>query len=191
MYEIKKEKDALREKYGELRRALPEDIKKKMDDKICRAATSLVSFRHADTVLLYAPKPDEVDVREIARAAWAMGKQVAFPLCDPERRNMTYHIVSSFDELRSGNYGIMEPDPAAPTFDPTRPSVCLVPALLFDTEGYRVGYGKGYYDRFLHHFAGSKIGLVYSDFVLPTVPRGRFDLAVDLLVTEKGVRLSK
>ncbi len=191
MYEIKKEKDALREVYGQRRRALDAGVKKMMDDKICAAATSLVSFRHAETVLLFAPKSDEIDVRAIAEIAWARGKQVAFPLCDPEKRNMTYHIVSSLDELETGTYGIMEPRPDAPLFDEVRPAVCFVPALLFDRQGYRVGYGKGYYDRFLHRFSGSKVGLVYSDFILDVVPRGRFDLAVDLLVTEKGVRVSK
>lgn len=191
MYEIKKEKDALREKYGELRRSLDPEIKAKRDAAICAAATSLVSFRHADTVLLFAPKADEIDIRAIAQEAWARGKEVAFPLCDPENRNMTYHIVSSFDELRPGTYGIMEPSPDSPIFDENRPAVCFIPALLFDAEGYRVGYGKGYYDRFLHRFTGSKIGLVYSDFLLSRVPRGRFDLSVDIMVTEKGVRVSK
>lgn len=191
MYEIKKEKDALRERYGEIRRAIPPEKKAKMDEKICAAATALVSFRHADTVLLFAPKADEVDIRAIAEEAWARGKEVAFPLCDPENRNMTYHVVSSFDELKSGTYGIMEPSPDAPQFDENRPAICFVPALLFDKEGYRVGYGKGYYDRFLHRFGGSKIGLVYRDFILDRVPRGRFDLSVDLLVTEGGVRVCK
>ena len=191
MYEIKKEKDALRAEYGELRRAIDPEKKRAMDEKINLAATSLVSFRYAETVLLYAPLADEIDVRIIAETAWARGKEVAFPLCDPETRNMTYHIVSSFDELEEGTYGIMEPRADAPKFDGSRPAVCFIPALLFDRAGYRVGYGKGYYDRFLHRFGGSKIGLVYSDFILARVPRGKFDLAVDLLVCENGVRTLK
>ena len=191
MYEIKKEKDALREKYGEKRRAISPEKKKAMDDKINAAATSLVSFRHADTVLLYAPLDDEIDIRGIAEAAWARGKDVAFPRCDPETRNMTYHIVHSFDELNKGTYGIMEPSHTAPVFDESRLAICFIPALLFDRAGYRVGYGKGYYDRFLHRFGGSKIGLVYSDFILDRVPRGKFDLAVDLLICENGVRMVK
>ena len=191
MYEIKKEKDALREEYGKRRRAIAPEKKKAMDEKINLAATALVSFRHAETVLLYAPLADEIDVRIIAETAWARGKEVAFPLCDPETRNMTYHVVRSFDELKEGTYGIMEPCAAAPLFDASRPAVCFVPALLFDRAGYRVGYGKGYYDRFLHRFGGSKIGLVYGDFILDRVPRGKFDLAVDLLICENGVRMVK
>ena len=191
MYEIKKEKDALRAEYGEKRRAIVPEKKKTMDDKINAAATSLVSFRHAETVLLYAPLSDEIDVRTIAETAWARGKDVAFPKCDPETRNMTYHIVRSFDELCEGTYGIMEPSPDAPLFDAAKPAICFVPALLFDRSGYRVGYGKGYYDRFLHRFGGSKVGLVYSDFILERVPRGKFDLAVDLLICENGVRMVK
>ena len=191
MYEIKKEKDALREEYGKRRREIAPEKKKAMDEKINLAATALVSFSHAETVLLYAPLADEIDIRIIAETAWARGKEVAFPLCDPETRNMTYHVVRSLDELKEGTYGIMEPSAEAPLFDEGRPAVCFVPALLFDRAGYRVGYGKGYYDRFLHRFGGSKIGLVYADFILDRVPRGKFDLAVDLLICENGVRTVK
>ncbi len=191
MYEIKRKKDELRAKYGAMRRALDKEKKAKMDAAICAAAAELVSFRHADTVLLFAPKDDEIDVRALAAIAWKRGKEVAFPLCDVETRSMTYRVVRSFDELERGSYGIMEPSGTSPEFDPAKPAVCFVPALLFDREGYRVGYGKGYYDRFLHRFGGSKIGLAYNEFILPSVPRGRFDVAVDLMVSETGVRMVK
>lgn len=191
MYEIKREKDELREKYGKVRRALDPEKKAKMDAAICAAAAELVSFRHADTVLLYAPLDDEIDIRALAETAWGRGKEVALPLCDPETKSMTYRVVRSFDELVRGSYGIMEPSERAPLFDASKPAVCFIPALLYDRFGYRVGYGKGYYDRFLRSFGGSKIGLIYKDFILQTVPRGRFDVAVDLLVSETGVRTVK
>ena len=63
----------------------------------------------------------------------------------------------------------------------------LVPAVVFDKEGYRIGYGKGFYDRFLSNFTGVKVGLVYSNMILPKVPRGRFDKHVDIIISERGV----
>ena len=69
-------------------------------------------------------------------------------------------------------------------------SICIIPGIVFDSEGYRVGYGKGYYDRFLAAYDGTKFGLVYSECILPSVPRGRFDRHVDILISEKGVKLA-
>ena len=66
-------------------------------------------------------------------------------------------------------------------------SVCIVPALVYDKQGFRLGYGKGYYDRFLSGFHGVTAGLIYSDFVVKSLPRGRFDKASDIAITEKGV----
>ena len=56
---------------------------------------------------------------------------------------------------------------------------------------FRLGYGKGFYDRYLSEFKGSRIGIVYSDYIMPTVPRGRFDVSVDILLTENGVKTVK
>ena len=69
--------------------------------------------------------------------------------------------------------------------------VCFVPGLVYDKAGYRLGYGKGFYDRYLSSFTGCTIGVVYSDYILPEVPRGRFDMSVDILLTEKGVKVTK
>ena len=188
---IKQQKDGIRETYGARRRAIAADEKAKRDAKICSSASSLVSFRHADYVLLYAATDDEISVDSLAEAALAAGKKVAFPRCDKEHHTMTYHVVSSLDELSPGAYGIREPAADAPVYDPASTlgsAVCFVPGLVYDKAGYRLGYGKGFYDRYLAAFAGCTIGIVYSDFILPAVPRGRYDVAVNTLLTEKGVR---
>jgi 5-formyltetrahydrofolate cyclo-ligase len=167
--------------------------KKRRDDAICRAAISLVSFRYAEYVLLYAATENEINVREIAEVALARGKKIAFPRCDKESHTMQYHIVSSLDELAKDNYGILEPPPENPIYDPEKDlgsAICFVPGLVYDKAGYRLGYGKGFYDRYLSHFSGCTLGVVYSDYILPTVPRGRFDVSVNILLTEKGVKMT-
>ena len=63
-----------------------------------------------------------------------------------------------------------------------------MPGVAFDKNRNRIGYGKGFYDRYLSSFSGCKIGVIYSDYILPVVPRGRFDVSVDTLLTEKGVK---
>lgn len=194
MNTVKKEKDDLRAKYIALREQMPAEEKLRRDAAICTTAGGLVSFRYAEYVLLYAAAKNEIDVTGIAERAWSQGKKVAFPRCDTETHTMKYHFVESMDELSVYSYGIREPAEDAPVFDQEKVSgsaVCFVPGLVYDRSGYRLGYGKGFYDRYLSAFTGCKIGVVYSDYVLGSVPRGRYDVTVDILLTEKGVRTLK
>ena len=193
MNSIRKIKDEIRAEYSARRASMDPAEKKRRDDAICRAATSLASFRYAEYVLLYAATENEIQIRAIAEEALARGKKIAFPRCDKEAHTMQYHIVSSLDELAQDSYGILEPPPTNPIYDPENDlgsAVCFVPGLVYDKAGYRLGYGKGFYDRYLSHFSGCTLGVVYSDYILPTVPRGRFDVSVDILLTEKGVKMT-
>lgn len=192
-FEIREKKRAIREEYRNLRRAMPTDRKRENDARICSLFLQSITYRYAETLLLYAPLKDEIDIMPIARQAMADGKTVAFPRCDDVSCTMQYHAVSALSELTSGAYGIPEPPAEAPVLSFRAGAcgghpVCIVPGLVFDAEGFRIGYGKGYYDRYLADFGGVRVGMVYADFVLPEIPRGRFDLSVDVMVTEKGVR---
>lgn len=192
MYELRIQKNRLRTQYIERRAALDTGIRSKLDERICSLFTSLVTYRYSDVLLLYVPTRCEIDVLPIAKMALDTGKTVAFPCCEPDTRAMVFRIVSSLEQLTAkGSYGIPEPDEACPVYSSaldSRPAVCVVPAIVYDRRGYRIGYGKGYYDRYLPCFAGTKVGFAYSDFIVPNVPCGRFDLAVNVLVTEKGVK---
>lgn len=190
MYTVKKEKDELRKTYRELRSQIGDAERARRDSAICRAATSLASYRFADCILMYAPTREEIDVMPIALDALAKGKRIAFPKCDPESRTMDYHFITSIDELQKGYFDILEPPEDAPIFDREADgarTVCFVPGLLYDAAGYRLGYGKGFYDRYLSSFSGNAVGVVYSDFIVQSVPRGRFDVSLKILLTEKGV----
>ena len=196
MLEIRSEKNRLRKKYNDIRQNIREDEKSELDARICSRILSLVSYRFADTVLLYSPIKSEIDITPIAVAALKAGKRVAFPKCTPEGSLMDFHYVSSLDELTPGYYSILEPSADAPVFDKrkahTKEScLCLIPALIYDQNGYRVGYGKGYYDRYLQDFNGTKAGIIYDRLIAESVPHGRFDLKVDFTVSEKGVNIIK
>lgn len=194
MTPIKREKDVIRKDCSDKRDAIDKEIHVARDEKICEIATSLVSFRHADVILLYAPIKSEIDVMPIFHKAIEMGKRVAFPRCNVEERTMKFHFVSSEEELSPCAYGIREPSESAPVYDPQETpgsAVCYVPGLAFDVCGYRLGYGKGYYDKFMHNFNGCTIGVVYSEFILNTLPKGRFDKHCDVMLTEKGIKAIK
>lgn len=191
MYEIRKRKNDIREKYKALRAAIPAEVKAQMDEKICNAFCSLATYRYASVLLMYSPKGSEVDVMPIARRALADGKKVAFPRCIPDSHDMEYHFVDSLDCLTPGAYGLLEPPSDLSVYDrnSTLPTACIIPALVYDKKGYRLGYGKGYYDRYLGSYMGSKVGMIYNDYIIDELPRGRFDLCVDFMVTEKGLRV--
>lgn len=191
---IKKQKDDIRAEYKLLRSEMDREEKARRDAAICKTAEGLVSFKYAEYVLLYAAQENEIDLTALANVAFERGKKVLFPRCDKKTHTMKYHIVSSLDELKPDSYGIAEPAEDAPVYDASVDvggAVCFVPGLVYDKAGYRLGYGKGFYDRYLSAFSGCTIGVIYSDYILPEVPRGRFDVSVNILLTEKGVRATK
>ncbi|MBE6718459.1 MAG: 5-formyltetrahydrofolate cyclo-ligase [Ruminococcaceae bacterium] len=184
---IKEEKNKIRTEYKEKRKNVPSEQRVINDEKICKKLLSLSSYRFADTILLYSPLKNEIDTSAIVKDALSKGKRVAYPRCI-EGNEMVYHIITSEEQLISGKYGIKEPIETLPVYENGQDNaICILPAIVYDKKGYRLGYGKGYYDRFLSKFKGIKIGLVYSGFVLDEIPKGKFDLKSDLIITEKGV----
>jgi 5-formyltetrahydrofolate cyclo-ligase len=194
MTPIKRIKDEIRADFSAKRDALDPEVRHQRSKKICETAKALVSFRHAEIILLYFPIKSEIDILPLFYYALENGKKVAFPKCDKEDRTMKFHFVKSLDQLEKGAYGIMEPKEECEVYDPENHSgvaVCYVPGLAFDVGGYRLGYGKGYYDKFMYKFNGSTIGVIYDEFILPSLPRGRFDLHCDIMITQSGVKTIK
>ena len=190
--DIKDKKTEIRTAYLARRAAIPSEERARRDEQIRRYILSSASFRYAQTVLAYHPRETEIDVLPLLREAMAQGKKIALPRCE-EEHTMTYRYVDDLDALTPGMYGIYEPSADAPVFreEAGRASLCLVPGVVFDAHGFRIGYGGGYYDRFLHGYQGSMLGLVYKEFILASVPHGRYDLALPVIATEKGMVQAK
>ena len=188
MLTLKEEKKKLREEILKLRSEISDSERKEAEDAVVMKLLSLASFRFAETVLLYYPIKGELNILPLAEAAIKAGKKVAFPLCDTESSTMTYHLVSDLSDLKEGSYGIPEPTSKLPLYTPSKEKndLIIIPGVCFDRHGYRVGYGKGYYDRYLNSFGGTAVGVTFHKLLRPSVPRGRFDKHVSLIVTEKG-----
>ncbi|MBQ8255013.1 MAG: 5-formyltetrahydrofolate cyclo-ligase [Clostridia bacterium] len=188
MTTLKEEKKKLREELLQLRGEISNDEREYAEAAVVSKLLSLASFRFAETVLLYYPIKGELNVLPIVDAAIKAGKKVAFPLCDAESSTMTYHVVSDISELKAGSYGIPEPNSELPLYTPSKEKndLIIIPAVCFDRQGYRIGYGKGYYDRYMGSFGGTAVGVTFHKLLRPSVPRGRFDKHVSLIVTEKG-----
>ena len=109
----------------------------------------LPEFRAAKTLLLYFPLANEINLIPVFNHAREKGMACAFPRCGDKKGEMSFYLVNTLDELEVGKFGICEPRADAPRLTDFSDAVAFVPALAFDKKGYRVGYGGGYYDRFL------------------------------------------
>ena len=174
---------ALRKKRAEL----SEEYISEASGAFCEAILSLDEFKRCDTVLLFYPLGNEPDMRRIAFEARSLGKKVAFPISLTESYTLEFHEVASLDEMKLGTYGIAEPPTDAPLPTITQKTLCVVPALAVDKRGYRIGYGKGYYDRFLASFEGISIAAVFDGFLLDRLPTEDTDVPLDILITKTGV----
>ncbi|MBQ9965061.1 MAG: 5-formyltetrahydrofolate cyclo-ligase, partial [Clostridia bacterium] len=164
-------------------------IRKEADESIANTVRKLWQYRVSRQVLVYVSTPIEVDTHRIICQALADGKRVAVPRCVPDTRQMEFYYIRSMDDLAPGSFGVLEPEPNPENLvTDTTASLCLIPAFSYDFTGFRLGYGKGYYDRFLANYGGHMIGICYSACVRRYLPHGRFDRPVQLLVTEKYIR---
>ena len=184
--DIRAYKQRLREKIKSQRRSLPAAVKEGRDRRVRNHMLRLRQYQSASTVLAYMSTTIEVDTRSILEDALKKGKRVALPRCVPGTRLMEFYYIRSFDELEKGAYGILEPCAACEPCRDFQGSICIVPALCYDRSGYRLGYGGGYYDRFLSGYPGIKIGIIYAQNLCRALTHGKFDQHVDLVVSDRG-----
>lgn len=186
--DIRKVKNELRAKAKEYRTSLTEQQKTELDTAIFDNLCSISEYNSAKTVLCYMSTPSEVDTKRIISSLFKQNKTVAVPRCIDDSRDMEFYTISSFDQTYKRTFGVFEPDSdKCQRLRDYRNSVCILPGLAFDREGFRLGYGKGYYDRFLSSFRGVKIGIVYEKCLFEKLMHGFFDIPADVVVTEKQV----
>ncbi len=141
---------------------------------------SLREFVSAKTVLLYASVKGEPNIIPLINTA--TGKRFALPKVKGDE--LILYEVSKEDDLKSGAFGIPEPH-GGKEISPDEVDLIAVPGIAFDREGYRLGWGKGYYDRLLKRAGAFKLGVAHSFQVLERLPRDPWDVPVDAVVTEK------
>lgn len=182
-----------------LRDAMPAEMRSQASAAICRRIAAMASFGLCDTILCYAAVGSEVDVTLLAETALARGKTVAFPVCAEEAGEMEFYAVSSMSELTVTNrFGIPEPvADAAKRITPTETTMILMPGLLFDKHGKRIGYGGGYYDRYIRKYpsllhSSMTVGVTFHAFLSDTpIPYTDLDISAALVVTEKKLHFAR
>jgi 5-formyltetrahydrofolate cyclo-ligase len=180
------EKQELRAMLRQKRDSIDPEQKKQLDRAIVERIAASKEFKAANKLLLYAPHGSEINLLPLVRLARKIGKTVAFPRCDVEHTTMRFYVLEPDARLVRGAYGIAEPAPDAPLCEPDAHTLCILPGLSFDTRGNRIGYGKGYYDRFLADFTGMTVGAVYEQLLSDVIPTEEHDLPVQALFTESA-----
>ena len=179
-------KAELRQFYHEKRKSLADrDVK---DRLICEHFLNSGLYKNAKLLLCYAALKEEINADFIIEKALADGKKVALPRCLDKSGNMEFYYIDSLSKLSVGSFGIREPDfKACKKVESFSDCVCLVPGLSFDKNGCRLGYGKGYYDRFIKKFIFISVGLCYNELLSEALPTEQHDKAVDFIVTEHEI----
>lgn len=186
--DIRPEKHRLRAECKQKRTALSVLQKAQMDAMIAERFFASRQYRENNLLFSYVSTEIEVDTREILRRAIEDGKTVAVPRCIDGTREMDFYVLRDMSELESGSFGVLEPNPElCRRVTDFSKGLCIIPALAFDKSGYRLGYGKGYYDRFLAKFSGETLGLVYDYCLYECLPHGKFDRAAQWILTESNI----
>ncbi len=140
-------------------------------------------YECASTVFTYVSKPDETDTHVIIEQALRSGRDVLVPRA-ADNFHLEWVRIESADALQAGAFGVLEPVGPASTATTPNDAIALVPGLAFDRDGYRLGWGKGYFDRFLATFNGKAIGLAFDCQVYDALPRESHDRPVNYVITE-------
>jgi len=142
-------------------------------------------YSSAKQVLCYYPLGDEINTLKIISAALANGKRLALPVCSDKNGNMNFYYINSLNDVAEGTFGIFEPIiEKCPFAEDFSDAVCIVPALTYDRRGYRLGYGKGYYDRFLSKYKVVSVGLCYNELLCSELPCEEHDMYVGNICTD-------
>ncbi len=175
------DKSVLRDKFINLRKKYkvsPTEI-----EKIKNKFLKLVEEKNSQTILLYYPHKNEINTIPIIEELLKRKKTVLLPKV--EKGKILPILISDISNLKVGFAGIKEPE--GEIFSKNSIDITVVPAVAYDRRGYRLGYGKGFYDRFLQDFKNLKVGLAYKFQVLDKIPFEKHDIPVDIIITPEEV----
>jgi 5-formyltetrahydrofolate cyclo-ligase len=158
----------------------------KLSHEICNNIINWTFYKEANTIMIYYSFRNEVITDKIIHHALNTGKQVVLPKSIKEGRRIIPYKISSLDQLERGNYGVMEP-PTDDIAEKNEIDIVFVPGVAFDNYGFRVGYGAGYYDRFLKEYKGIKAGICFNLQIVENASPDEHDIPMEYLISEKGI----
>lgn len=181
------EKKEIRRKMIEMRDTLPKDIIEEKSRVIQEKLYELNYYKKAKNIMFYVDTRNEVRTLDAIKKSIYLGKKVFVPKvinkCD-----MLAVRIKNLDELKQGHFGILEPV-SGEIINPKELEAVVIPGVAFDKRGCRLGYGGGYYDRFLQNLKADaiKIALAFEFQILDELPKEEYDILMDIIITEKRI----
>jgi len=178
------QKALLRDRLKKLRSALPQAVREEFSEAIAQRLFQLAQIQSAKTLFVYISCGAEIETRGIIQRLLEEGKRVAVPKIVSAR--MEAQLFSDWEQLVPGQLGILTPQQGQEC--PAPIDVVITPGLGFTAQGHRIGFGRGYYDRwFSSHPACFKVALAYEVQIVPDIPLDPHDVPVDCVITEKRI----
>lgn len=175
-------KQELRKKLKRIRALIPKDAARAKSLELTKTITGSEAYLRSESVMTYVSFGSEVQTLALIEQILTDKKNLFVPLCDVNLKVMFPVKISSIDQLELGNYGILEPKKellksgVLTIGDKTDIDLAIVPVLGFDKRGGRLGYGGGYYDRFLKGYTGFSVGIAFSECLVENVPAEKHDI---------------
>ncbi|MDR7072737.1 5-formyltetrahydrofolate cyclo-ligase [Fictibacillus barbaricus] len=183
-------KSEWRKKIKQVLVSIEEKERKERSLKIGNFLFETSQWRNSKVIGITVSRNFELDTSIIIEKAWIEGKTIGVPKCYKKNWEMEFRELRSLDELENIYMDLFEPIvDKTQVITSERIDLLVVPGLVFDRSGYRIGYGGGYYDRYLANFNGSTVALAFMDQMAEKLPYEEYDIPVEQIITEKGLLL--
>ncbi len=188
MNSISNKKNILREKVLNQRSGISEVEWLKKSDQIIQLLEKTDFYKKAETVHTYISMNDrrEVCTDSLIEILLKDNKKVVVPKTNFSDTSLTHSELGSLTDLYKNKWGVREPENVKPV-DIDEIDLVIVPMAAADKKGNRLGYGKGFYDRFLARLHATKVGLIFEAFLFDEIPVESFDEKLDVIISEEGV----
>ncbi|AJH80364.1 5-formyltetrahydrofolate cyclo-ligase [Bacillus cereus group sp. BC251] len=184
---MREEKLRLRKQIIEHMNSLSKERYTTLSEQIAFSLYEQKEWAETKTIGITLSMENEVNTYPIIEKAWEEGKRVVVPKCNKETRTMSFRQISNFDQLETVYMNLREPIPAlTEEVNADEIDLQIVPGVAYTERGERIGYGGGYYDRYLVHYKGKTLSLAYSFQMVEHIPVEPFDKNVEKIITEKG-----
>lgn len=155
---------------------------------IATKLTNTSEWKNAKTIGVTVSRFPEVDTWQLIRKGWEQGKRIVIPKCFPKEKEMFFYEITSFDQLETVYYGLFEPNiQLTNEVKDDEIDLLLVPGLAYSRNGFRLGFGGGYYDRYLTSFEGIKMSIAFAKQIVEHVPIEHHDIPVATIITEENI----
>jgi 5-formyltetrahydrofolate cyclo-ligase len=169
-------------------RALSKTRRQEIEEKLTLNLLASSLWNEAKTIGITISQGVEWNTEAIIKNGWKEGKRMVIPKCLPKTSELVFYEFESYSELETTSLNLLEPVPEkTKKIEKEAIDLLIVPGLIFDKFGYRIGFGGGYYDRFLAHFSKETVSILSRNQLVASLPKEEFDIPVKHLLTEEGL----